>query len=222
MKEECGICGRVLPYYSLRRCIRCGKLYCKACTTFDVTSEDRGLLCLNCARKIVSPKKKGLNYDLLTKYLMKRASFSDKITLSIAKIEGIIANNLPFSAIQNTGWWSNSKTIGHARAWLNAGFEVESIDLEKRIVTFRKREEYQTSVKKRKSPKNEKKEPFVPPEQKKIRKYPSKSKIAKFQARLKNIERRRSVPKELRKFKRRSLYEKKLYSLKETTSLNSL
>ena len=43
-KEECGLCGRVLPYYSLRRCFRCGKLFCRSCITEDLGEKIRNML----------------------------------------------------------------------------------------------------------------------------------------------------------------------------------
>ncbi|MEM3642188.1 MAG: hypothetical protein QXH37_09735, partial [Candidatus Bathyarchaeia archaeon] len=73
-KDECSMCCRVFPYNYLRRCQKCGRMFCKDCMVSDVVTGDAAkMLCLNCARKIVSPKSMN-KYDALTRYLKFRAS----------------------------------------------------------------------------------------------------------------------------------------------------
>jgi len=224
MKEECGLCGRVLSYYSLRRCYRCKKLYCRSCMIADVTSEDRNLICLNCARRIVSPRKTGTKYAPLNSYLIRRAKYADQAALSFAKIEGIIGNNLPFGAIRNRSWWSNTQSSAQGHAWMNAGWRVHDVNLQERTVAFKKVESkaMETGKKPRRTRKQTK--PFTPPPVKvKIRLKPSKTRIALIQARLKNIERQRSSPRSYRgKLKPQLAHEKRLYKpeAKPTTEDN--
>ncbi len=66
------------------------------------------------------------------------------ITLSWEEIEQLIQSTLPTSAYKRA-WWSNrdSDSALQARAWIQAGYHVETIDLDSRTVTFRKfRAEY--------------------------------------------------------------------------------
>ncbi|MEM2917090.1 MAG: hypothetical protein QXN63_01880 [Candidatus Bathyarchaeia archaeon] len=213
LKEECGLCGRVFPYYSLQRCSICGKLYCKDCVEF---SWDKNLFrnvpfCLNCAKRLVSPRVKRAKYSPLGTYLTYRGHFTNVVKLSFAQIDGIIGDNLPLSALRSEDWWANSKTHAQSRVWLNAGWQVENVDLKEGTVTFRKVKEA-IAEKKRRKEKTVKK-PFTPAPVKPRRfRKPSKGKIAKLQARLKNIERRKASLKEYRgKFKPKTAYEKRLY-----------
>jgi DNA-binding transcriptional regulator YiaG len=61
------------------------------------------------------------------------------ITLSWAEIEHLIQNALPDSA-NKRAWWSNrdSDSALQARAWIQAGYHVDTIDLDARTITFRK------------------------------------------------------------------------------------
>jgi hypothetical protein len=77
---------------------RCGKLFCIDCMVPEVSTGDASrLLCLNCARRIVSPKSKA-KYEPLKGYLKFRAAFTDSVKLSFAQIDGIIGDNLPMEA----------------------------------------------------------------------------------------------------------------------------
>jgi hypothetical protein len=50
-----------------------------------------------------------------------------------------IVGSLPMPAWSYRGWWVNDITHTQAKAWLNAGWEVESIDIENSQVTFSKK-----------------------------------------------------------------------------------
>ncbi len=224
MKEECGLCGRVLSHYSLRRCYRCRKLYCRSCMIADFTSEDRNLICLNCARRIVSPGKTGTKYSPLNRYLIWRAEYADQVTLSFARIEGIIGDNLPFGAIRNPSWWSNTESNVQGQAWMNAGWRVEEVNLRERVVTFKrvKSKTEETGKKTCRTRKDVK--PFTPPPVRtRIRRKPSKTRISLIQAKFKNVERQRSSIRSYRgKFKPKPTQEKRLYKpeAKPTTQDN--
>jgi hypothetical protein len=209
-REKCSLCGRVMPYYSLRRCFRCKRLVCKSCITMDLV-EGRYLVCLNCARRFVSPK--GVpsgKYTLLTFYLSRKAQYTRWVKLQFSRIEGIIGANLPLSATRNTGWWNNAETTPQGRAWLSVGWKVKEVDLEEGTVIFTRPDVLKPEMKprrKRLTPK------IVLPEYKprKIKK-PSLTRIAKAQARLQNVARRKASMRQYRgKFKPRTAYEKRLY-----------
>jgi hypothetical protein len=63
----------------------------------------------------------------------------DRITMSYAQLESIIDGGLPKSAHVHSAWWENERTdlLRHTqcKAWLEAGWEVESVELG-RIATF--------------------------------------------------------------------------------------
>jgi hypothetical protein len=59
------------------------------------------------------------------------------LTLTFSAIEEIIHDSLPVSARTYRSWWANDrKGHVHAASWLNTGWEVESVDLERGVVTF--------------------------------------------------------------------------------------
>jgi hypothetical protein len=74
-------------------------------------------------------------YESLPQFLTSTHSSTKR--LSFAEIERILGFKLPKSAYEHEAWWSNNATgHSHARAWLNAGWRTEAVDLAGRKVTF--------------------------------------------------------------------------------------
>ncbi|MEM2045328.1 MAG: hypothetical protein QXR00_03145 [Candidatus Bathyarchaeia archaeon] len=200
-KDECGICGRVFPYSYLRQCSRCHKLFCIDCMVEDATTGGNRLLCLKCARRVVAPEKRD-SYERLAKYLRFRAAFTDTVKLSFAKIDGIIGDNLPLEAYQSESWWENTANKRHAKAWLNVGWEVSEVNLKEAYVVFKRVKRATLKPSPANDEGEEVKKPFSPAPSKIFRKRKlSKTKIAKLNARIKNIERQKSQTKLKGKFK---------------------
>ncbi len=176
------------------------------------TGDTTRLLCLNCARRIVSPRPKA-KYESLKGYLKFRASFTDSVRLSFAQIDGIIGDNLPLEAYRSQNWWVNSPSNAHAKAWLEAGWETVEVNLKEGYVLFRKMKRPKGMVLQKK---REPKKPFTPPPSRITRrKKPSKTKIAKLYARLKNLERQRAAPQKFRgSFKPKPAQEKRVFKQK--------
>ena len=180
------------------------------------TGDPTRLLCLNCARRTVLPKSI-TKYGGLTSYLRFRASFTNVVKLSLAKMDGIIGDNLPMSAYRDEKWWSKVLTNVHAKAWLDTGWNVQEANLKEGYVVFKKVKDVKTRSFRRKASRNEVKKPFTPARVR-ISKTgkPSKTKVAKLYARLKNIERERaSASRHPRGFKPKPAYEKKLFKSEE-------
>jgi hypothetical protein len=133
--------------------------------------------------------------------------------LSFAEIEGIIGDNLPFGALRNKEWWTNTFHSSQGQAWLTVGWKVQGVDLTKRVVTFVRDAEIELKPKRRRRKRKTKEETvFELPPKPKRRLAPSKTKIAIVQARLKNIERRKAAMKRYKgKFKPQSAQEKRLF-----------
>jgi hypothetical protein len=74
-------------------------------------------------------------YDQLTEWLQK-----PKLPLTFAEIEQIIGVKLPPSASLYRPWWGNEAKADsrHCHAWLDAGWEIDSVDLKAKRVVFRK------------------------------------------------------------------------------------
>ena len=205
LKDECALCKRVVSSVYLRRCSRCGKLYCIECIMFN---KEGFIICLNCARRDVTPPRFGTKYGQLSRYLLRRGMFTDRVALRFSEIEGIIGDNLPLNAFKDSRYWSNAKS----RAWTMVGWKIENADLNNHTITFvriikleprkRKKEKRQTEFSKRPLRFPKPRRPMVP----------SKTRIAKVQARLQNIERRHMMNQPRRaRFAPKSAYEKQLF-----------
>jgi hypothetical protein len=218
LKDECSLCKRIVSSSILRRCYRCGKLYCFDCSTF---TKEGDIVCLNCARKMVSPKKLGTKYSPLSRYLLRRAQFTNRAVLPFAEIEGIIGDNLPFGAVRNSEWWANTRGSAQGRAWIDVGWKVQDVDIDQRTATFIRvaEREVKTQIRPKKSaPKILAKKAFRPSRPKR-RVPPSKTRLARAQARLRNVERRRASLQQHRgEFKPKSVHEKRLYKLEAEPS----
>ena len=215
-KDECGICGRVLKAYRLRKCERCKKLFCRDCMVEDVaTGDPTHLLCLNCASRVVSPRPSS-KYGGLGNHLKFRGAFTKLVRLSFARIDGLIGSNLPMSAFRDEVWWSNSPSTAHAKAWLDAGWEVQEVNFKEGWVTFKKVRSLPRAPRKKKL---EITQPFTPVPVRPLRsKVPSKTKVSKLYARIKNLERQRAQPRQpIRGLKPKSSYQyqRRLYDGKE-------
>jgi hypothetical protein len=209
VKDECGICQRVLRVSYMRRCQRCKRLFCRDCMVPDVaTGDPTALLCLHCARRVVSPRSRS-KYDGLAGHLKFRGAFTRVVKLSFARIDGLIGSNLPMSAYREEAWWSNSASSVHAKSWLDAGWEVQEVNLKEGFVVFKKVREVR--LKKRAKSKIDK--PFKPVRVRASRrKPPSKTKVSQLYARIKNLERQRAEGwRNIRGLKGRPHHEKKLF-----------
>ena len=217
MKDKCCICNRVLRYNYLRKCQRCGKLYCRDCMVPDVaTGDPTRMLCLNCARRTVSPRSVS-KYEGLTRYLKFRGSFTDTVKLGFARIDGIIGDNLPIEAYKSEKWWDNTPTRLHAKAWLEAGWEMQEVNLKEGYVVFKKVRDVKTTSTGRKTRAAQLDKAFTPVRVRPLKpKIPSKTKVSKLYARIKNLERQRtSVPTYHGSFRPKPKYEKKLFKPNE-------
>ena len=176
-----------------------------------VTGDPTVLLCLNCARRIVSPRVVS-KYEGLAGHLKFRAAFTGIVKLSFARIDGLIGSNLPMDAFRNESWWSNSSSSVHAKGWLDAGWEVQEVNLKEGFVVFKKVREL-PRVRRRVKRSAEISKPFTPvPLHPVKRNLPSKTKVSKLYARILNLERQRNAGYSgVRGFKPRSQYEKRLF-----------
>jgi hypothetical protein len=121
------------------------------------------------------------------------------------------------SAYRDEKWWNNSPNTAHARAWLDAGWKKYEVNLKEGYVIFQKVKDSQTGSLRRKTASTQPKKPFTPaPHRIPKTKKPSKTKIAKLYARLKNLERERvSMPKYRGSFEPKPVHEKKVFKPEE-------
>jgi hypothetical protein len=202
-----------VPPSQLTRCPRCKQLFCRSCITEDLRDGEY-LVCLNCARRYVSPKSafRG-KYTPLTLYLSNKAKWTRWVKLQFSQIEGIIGKELPASAHRNPEWWTNSASV-HAEAWQSIGWSIKEANIDEKTVTFTR----PNILTPEKEAKPKKSSPLVSlPEYKpRKKKTPSLTKIAAAQARLENVSRRKSSIRKYRgKFRPKTAYEKRLWKTDE-------
>jgi hypothetical protein len=76
-------------------------------------------------------------YQPLADYLKRAAS--NRLPMTFKDVEGVIGRKLPASAYRHRPWWANeARGHSHARAWLDAGYETEQVDMETRKLVFRR------------------------------------------------------------------------------------
>jgi hypothetical protein len=133
-----------------------------------------------------------------------RAAFTGLVKLSFARIDGLIGSNLPISAFRDEAWWSNSSSSAHTKSWLEAGWEVQEVNLKEGYVIFKKVKD--VPFKKSGRRKLEINKPFTPvPVHMPRSKVPSKTKVSKLYARIKNMERNRALERrQIRGFKHKA------------------
>lgn len=77
-------------------------------------------------------------YRPLENYLRDLPANQREVTLGFEQIEGILNNKLPSSAYEDQRWWEHETEGNHVskRAWANAGWKVESLDVNAKWVKF--------------------------------------------------------------------------------------
>ena len=69
-------------------------------------------------------------YRPLGDYLVKQCEVS--VSLTFQEIERILGFSLPPSAYSHRAWWANSLSHPQAGSWLNVGWKVNKVNLEKK------------------------------------------------------------------------------------------
>jgi len=79
-------------------------------------------------------------YDPLFDHLKSYNPNEREVTLSFEQIEKIISAKLPYSAHTYQAWWANDTDGRHvnAKAWMDAGWRVYTVNLSHQWVTFRR------------------------------------------------------------------------------------
>jgi hypothetical protein len=72
-------------------------------------------------------------YKPLEEYLSELPGSTREITLAFEQIEQILGSRLPPSAYEDRRWWDHETEGNHVnkRAWANAGWKIESLDVSK-------------------------------------------------------------------------------------------
>jgi hypothetical protein len=79
-------------------------------------------------------------YEPLTEFLHKQPG--GEVRMSFAQIERVVGFKLPPVAQRHRAWWSNSPTNNvMTRAWLDAGFRSEQVDMAARKLIFRRQKQ---------------------------------------------------------------------------------
>jgi len=76
-----------------------------------------------------------MKYDPLKTHLARKAAL--RISMTFAEVAKVVGKSLPASAYRHPSWWANDP-IHHAqaRAWTEAGYRAENIDVKAQRVEF--------------------------------------------------------------------------------------
>jgi len=77
-------------------------------------------------------------YSPLEEHLRNLPASQREVTLSFEQVERIINDKMPPSAHEYQAWWANEKEGNHvnARAWADAGWRVDTVNLHEKWVRF--------------------------------------------------------------------------------------
>jgi hypothetical protein len=77
-------------------------------------------------------------YTPLEHYLRDLPESQREVSLRFEQIERILNGKLPSSAYEDRRWWDHETEGNHVskRAWANAGWKIESLDVKKKWVKF--------------------------------------------------------------------------------------
>ena len=76
-------------------------------------------------------------YEPLIEFL--KSTSRSEVPITFDEIEKVIGRNLPRSANEYRAWWSNNPTNSvMTKAWLEAGWKSEQVDMEARKLVFRR------------------------------------------------------------------------------------
>ena len=76
-------------------------------------------------------------YEPLGTFLKKQGR--ERVPMTFAEIERVTGVKLPPSALKHRPWWSNNPDNSvMTKVWLDAGFESEQVDMEKRRLVFKR------------------------------------------------------------------------------------
>jgi CBS domain-containing protein len=75
-------------------------------------------------------------YKPLEDWLIEEAAINKNIRMKFEDIEKILGELLPDSARKHRAWWANDYSHPEAMAWMNAGWVLDSVDINTEEVTF--------------------------------------------------------------------------------------
>jgi len=75
-------------------------------------------------------------YDSFRDYLSQKGPEERDLRLSFEDVESVMGTVLPRTARVDRTWWANTLISNHAKSWLTAGWKVDKVNLNQRIVLF--------------------------------------------------------------------------------------
>jgi hypothetical protein len=85
-----------------------------------------------------------MKYAPITEFLI--AERAERVRLAFDELEAILGFDLPKSAGDYPAWWANDRHHSQAKAWLEAGWQTENLNLSGRTVEFARVRKHRTST----------------------------------------------------------------------------
>lgn len=79
-----------------------------------------------------------MKYDPLAQFL--KGQSKEHLAMTFAEVERALHSKLPRSAFDHQAWWANDFGKSHvqSRAWLQAGYQTEQVDIASKRLVFRR------------------------------------------------------------------------------------
>lgn len=85
------------------------------------------------------PKTTQVRYGNLYRFFQNVPSQQEQLALTFDDLAKIVGGKLPDTAFNDRTWWANTRSSPQGNSWTKAGWKIEDIFLNARIVTFRKK-----------------------------------------------------------------------------------
>ena len=85
---------------------------------------------------VADAPRRGSKYSPLADHL--RDSGEKLVTMTFDEVERVIGDSIPRTARKEPWWWTGNHRFTQMQAWTAAGYQCEGVDLQKRVVVFRR------------------------------------------------------------------------------------
>jgi hypothetical protein len=109
----------------------------------ELKDGQKTLICSDCLdkfAKLLSKKSKRGMYNKLHDFFEAIPRQQEQLALNFSEIADIMGHALPKTALNDRTWWANTKSP-QGSSWLSAGWKLENIYMNTKVVVFRRKAE---------------------------------------------------------------------------------
>ncbi len=112
---------------------------------FELPVGDNSLkICRDCAGRLAKElereNKRGM-YRKLQEFFKSIPQQQEQVALNLSDFTNIMGHDLPKTAFTDRPWWANTDSSPQGKAWLSAGWKLDSIYFHGKVAVFRRKAE---------------------------------------------------------------------------------